>query len=108
MGKAVLTDEMWNRILKGIGNKTKEIKTVPLRGNGIYFKVYVSYGTICVSAGDKKPKSEITVPRAIPRSEFDRMYSVYLDRKKGIPVSQIAQKITMNQVYIYAIFENFL
>lgn len=105
----VMTEEMWKKMLEAIGDTEWEIQTIPVVKNkiGVWFTVQVIAGTICIAGGEtREPKSKKT-QSLIAKEEFFNMYPIYLRRKAGERVSREAQNTTMNQVYIYAILENF-
>ena len=96
----------YNLLVKSYRENPRDVVTVPTTNrSGKYFHVFVQNGVIYVSSHtDKQPRSVISTPRFLKPDEYEKMYNLYLRRKKGENVSQEATATTVNQVYWYGIF----
>jgi hypothetical protein len=102
-----MTDELWLKIINNISTNSRDIKTIPLNGGGIWFNVSTDETKIYVNNAEiKKPSSKLKQAHNLDKKEFVQMYDIYERRKRGKKVSREAAKITRNQVYIYSIFYN--
>lgn len=102
-----MTEELWNKILQDLESNPRDLQTIPLRGNGIWFYASIRENVIVVeNARTHKPSSNLAAPRTITQREFERMYPIYIRRRHGEQVSNEARRASRNQVYIYSIFAN--
>ena len=100
--KSVIT---WNDLVTSYRANPRDIKTVPKKGSGRWFYVYVVKENIYIeSARSHSVSSNITVRRTLESHKVGEMLSLYLRRKNGDSVSQEATATTQNQVYWYGIF----
>ncbi len=100
--------EDWHKTIRAFSTTEIELHTQPKQRNRkpLWFAVYSDGNTIYVSrAKDHTPSSEISHPRRLTYSEFNKIYPIYLKRKTGSSVSREAAIISHNQVYWYAIME---
>ncbi|MBR2499727.1 MAG: hypothetical protein IKB60_01465 [Clostridia bacterium] len=94
----------WEEIVSSYMNNPRDVKTIPLKGEGIWFYVYVENGNIYVeNAKNHLTSSKIKIRRKIKKENFDKMVSLYYRRTKGESVSREATEITYNQVYWFGI-----
>ena len=102
-------DAIYERILNNIKQNPQEIHTIPLRGGGVWFSVFVKNERIFVSpATEHTPASKVLPNTPINKIDLERMFPLYVRRKNGEQVSQEAQRASRVIVYCYAIFENYL
>lgn len=103
-------DPIYECILRNIQQNPQEIHTIRLNGDdGVWFSVFAENERIFVSpAKEHTPASKAQPHKLITKTDLERMYPLYLRRKKGEQVSQEAQRASRVIVYCYAIFENYL
>lgn len=98
---------LWQTIVDSYSRNPRDIQTVPLKGNGIWFYVFSQNGKVYVSkAQHHANSSQIHGTRPLDKNSCDAVFELYQRRKAGEPVSQEAAAITQNQVYWYGIFHN--
>ena len=92
-------------LLNEFKTNPRDVHTVPLGKRSYkWFYVYVDNGALYVeSAKDKLPRCSLK-KRMLYKKEFNEILSLYIKRKKSVPVSQEAMKCTQSQVYWYGIF----
>lgn len=94
-------------LVSSYSQEPRDVHTIPLRGNPIWFFTYVDKGFVYVKpAHSKTPSSQIRTPRKLNPTEFDTMLELYHQRNKGRRVSDDATRATQNQVYWYGIFHD--
>lgn len=95
----------WDEIVLSYTKNPRDVKTVPLRKEGIWFYVFAENNDLYVTnANNHIDSSKIKTPRKIDKENFVTMLSIYAKRKNGESVTQEAIDITYNQVYWYGIF----
>ena len=95
----------WEEIVLSYKNNPRDVKTVPLKGDGIWFYVYVENDNIYVeNAKNHLDSYKIKNRRRLEQEKLDAMHSLYDRRNKGEAIYQDAKIITYNQVYWYGIF----
>ena len=97
----------YSDLLRRYGDSPREIRTVPVTDRRpVWFRVYASRGSVCISSGKDHPDSSSICPdRRLKPDEFAFMLDLYLRRKKGEPVSGEAAR-SVNQSYWYGIFHD--
>ncbi len=96
----------WEEMVSSYINNPRDVKTIPLHKEGVWFYVYVENNNIYVESARNHltNSSVIRNRRKIENEKADIMLSFYYRRKKGEAVAKEATKITYNQVYWYGIF----
>ena len=97
---------VWEKMVLSYINNPRDVKTVPVIREGVWFYVYVEDNSIYVenSRSHLANSSNIKNRRRLEKEKADAMLSLYYRRKNGDRVSQEAKEITVNQVYWYGIF----
>ena len=97
----------WETILSSYTKEPRDVKTVPLYKEGIWFYVYAENNNIYIeNAQNHENGSAIKKRRLLDKENFDTMLTLYYKRKKGEKVSKEAISTTHNQVYWYGIFSD--
>ena len=93
-------------LVNSLESNPRDIVTRPLiNRKGKWFYAYVENGYIMViTSKQKEPKCAISMPRTLRKSECEKLYDLYIQRKCGQSVSKEAGTATVNQVYWYGIF----
>ena len=92
-------------IFKEFKDNPRDVITMPKNGVGKWFYVYVKKESVYIEGGKIHNNiSKISSARRLNPEEAEEMLDLYHRRCKGESVSQIAQEITVNQVYWYGIF----
>lgn len=100
-------ENVLRNIVLNLKNNPRDLKTVPLKGEGKWFYAYEDKGDIYVdSAIEHNPSCSIAIRRKLQQKEFELIYKIYLRRENGEQVSQEATEVTRNQVYWYSIIKN--
>ncbi len=95
----------WTDIINSYANNPRDVKTVPLVGEGKWFNVSADKDDIFIGNAVCHPNSSnISSGRKLDKEKFEVMLDIYYRRKKGEKVSQEATATTQNQVYWYGIF----
>ena len=96
----------WEEMLSSYINNPRDVKTIPLKKEGVWFYVYVENNDIYVESARNHlaNSSSIKNRRKIEKEKVDIMLSLYNRRKKGEKVADEAKRNTQNQVYWYGIF----
>ena len=98
---------LWKTIVESYTRSPRDVQTVPLKGNGIWFYVFGKNGEVYVSkARDHADSSRVQGARPLDKNNCDAVLELYQRRKSGEPVSQEATGTTQNQVYWYGIFHD--
>ena len=98
---------LWKTIVDSYTHSPRDVQTVPLKGNGIWFYVFGRNGMVYVSnALNHADSSQVQGARALDKNNCDAVFGLYQRRKAGEPVSQEAAAVTQNQVYWYGIFHD--
>lgn len=101
-------NELYSNMIKKIKATPKDIQTIPLKKQGIWFSTYCIGDDIFISPSKtKRPSSRIKSGTHIKKDDLEKMYPIYLKRKEGFKVSKEALKTCRVQVYCYAIFESY-
>lgn len=96
-------------ILASFSKKPRDVKTVPLHGQGKWFYVETDGNNIYIeNSSNHRPSVELSAPRRLDKENFDKMLSLFIRRKKGESVSYEATRTTQNQVYWYGILNEML
>ncbi|MDD3404214.1 MAG: hypothetical protein PHQ72_12835 [Hespellia sp.] len=96
---------MWSDIINEFSQNPRDIKTVPLRGSGIWFYVYVRQGKLFVSkAKNHNLSSKLSNDRELYEREYEKLLALYHQRESGENISKEAAKVTYNQAYWYGVF----
>lgn len=100
---------MWDKIVYSFQTTPRNVSTNPIILKApLYFYTYAENGKLYVETGRNCSNSSIIESRRqLIENECDKMYELYLRRKRGERVSSEANKITVNQVYWYGIFADF-
>ena len=98
--------KIWEEMILSYKNNPRDVKTVPLKKEGIWFYVYVENDNIYVESARNHltNSSNIKNRRKMEKEKVNTMLSIYHRRKKGESVAYEATKSTQNQVYWYGIF----
>lgn len=98
----------WQKILKSLGDKIIELKTVPkINKTPVWFSAYKEEDNIYVDcAKENSPSSKITTRRKLTFKDFKNVYPLYLKRENGESVSKEVTKITVNQVYYFSLIKH--
>ena len=100
-------DMLWQMIVDSYTRSPRDVQTVPLKGNGIWFYAFSQNGEVCVSqARSHFDSSQVQGARRLDKNNCDAVFQLYQRRKAGEPVSQEATALTQNQVYWYGIFHD--
>ncbi len=95
----------WDNIILSYIDNPRDVKTNPIKKEGIWFYVYVENEDIYLENAKKHLcSSKIKGRRKLDKKKLDLMLMLNHERKNGAKVSQLAEKITRNQVYWYGIF----
>lgn len=96
---------LWMKIVEGLKNNPRNIKTQPTNGSTPrWFYVGTDRDRVYVESGrDTANNSNIKGRRYLKKDELEDMLDLYKRRKCRENVSDIAQGITYNQVYWYGI-----
>ena len=98
---------IWNEIVLSYASNPRDVKTVPMKREGIWFYVYAENDNIYVeNARNHSNSSKIKVRRKIQKEELEDMISLHNKRRKGVSVSKEAIEITYNQVYWFGILND--
>ena len=97
---------VWEDIVSSYTRNPRDVKTVPISREGVWFYVYVIDGNVFAenARSHLENSSNIENRRRLEKEKADVMLSLYYRRKRGEKVSQEARDITVNQVYWYGIF----
>ena len=95
----------WDELVSSYAKNPRDVKTCPIRKEGVWFYVYVDNENIYVeNAKYHSNSSKIKHKRVLEKDKVDIMLSIYHRRCKRESVSIEAKSITHNQVYWYGIF----
>lgn len=95
----------WDEIVSSYKENPRDVKTAPMRKDGIWFYVYAEASDIYIeNAKNHLISSKIKVRRKIEKEKFNLLLLLYYRRKNGESVTKEAIEITYNQVYWYGIF----
>lgn len=101
-------DELYSILLENIKKHPKDIRTIPLKGGGVWFYCSLKGNEICIQTSQtKEPSSRIKADTKITKMDLKKIYPLYLKRQNGEKVSQEALRISRVQVYCYAIFNHY-
>lgn len=97
---------IWEEMISAYINNPRDVKTIPLQKEGVWFHVYVENNSIYVenARNHSTNSSNIKNRRKIEKEKAETMLSIYIRRKNGEKVSREATMATQNQVYWYGIF----
>lgn len=94
-------------LVESYANEPRDVRTIPLDREPIWFFTYVENSYIYVRpARLQKPSSRMRAPRRLNPAEFNIMLDLYIRRKCGQQVSADAKKASQNQVYWYGVFRD--
>ena len=99
--------ELITKIYEEYRNCPHDVSTIPLRQcyRKRWFYVYTSENKIMISrARYHNESSQLKYDRVLDVANADKMFELYLRRKKDEMVSKEAVSTTVNQVYWYGIF----
>ncbi len=95
----------WKEIVLSYRNHPRDVKTIPLYREGIWFYVYVENGDVYLeNAKNHVNSSNMKVRRKLDKKKFDTMVEIYGQRLRGEKISKYSTQVTRNQVYWYGIF----
>lgn len=93
---------LWESIVESYRKDPRDVCTI----RGLWFYVFCKDGKLYISrAKDHTNSSRLSKIRSMDQNECDLMFSLYLRKKRGEPVSSEATATTYNQSYWYGIFK---
>lgn len=107
----MLASEAWQKIVYQLSQAPVDVKTVPQRNRTpVWFNTSVAGNCIRINkAAYEKPSSNLTMPRLITFSDFERVYEKYLKWISGENNARSeAMQCSLNSSYIFALVEHFV
>ena len=99
--------ELITKIYEEYRNRPRDVSTIPLQQGyrKRWFYVYATENKIVISrARYHNESSQLKYDRVLDAVNADKMFELYLRRKRHEAVSKEAISTTVNQVYWYGIF----
>ena len=94
-------------IMDSYSRGPRDVHTIPLQGNKIWFYVCAENGELYISkARHHANSSQVRGQRRMDKQNCEAMLALYRRRKQGESVSMEASATTQNQVYWYGIFDD--